>query len=987
MLPCALTRVTVAATADPQRSVMTSFGNNAATAATMADEHNDETAQTLPPALAEALPTHTRAVFHSSAATRVMLFGESHRAPTRLFHDFRFDVNHVGSIVNLLHSWSAVFMAIQTAMPTQSPLYNTAADPEAWAMFLLARAREYRAELEATLIEAARTLDDTSSPAAALSLRSELASLSIPEDEYKFHLLLLETCKSLLHLIEIVYLDPHMNLTAQLTDWIQRTLVKPQVVLSEEEAAQEEEERDAGGPERSPDVMRDRDADWSCVCHLVLQGRLYETLQMLSSCEDLTHPDSEHSAIMTRVMQAIETVPALAQQEAQSQSASSSSSSKNRNQAAAQPPLEQFQNECTAWKRGVRQLRADLARQAPHEHIDLLLAVLLGEDDAMLQCAASNYLELFLGHLLYVKPYMLNSKAELSSILEKCMRECEAAWRESRGLPVDDDATGAADEETLYTPIDTLRFHLISSDISSALSVMSSMIDLRFFMAHVVHLLGATGEVLHHAHDLEVSAAGGVALPKPLRLKHSALGDQVSLVEFHVVSYGESLEAAATDQEALAGQGGNDSLWTLAVEYYAAAPEIGRGFLVNLLRKQSLTGPSGSRKVDHRRVLKLLAIAQRFGLREEYNHILHMAGNLCVQSGVEALRIAAAAALAPPNRSAFRPEPLQDASGFGQATHWFSMLQPIGKVNNLPAAASIARAGVTAMERVAEVLLDQLLLAPQADPTVYRLAFQSCVGVLAHAPSALILPLDTLLVASGDVQLGSASGVLSFLAAFHAMRRSWFDFQRVARSLDAVKQQAAAASNNTRHTGEAATGMDLAGDGGEEEEGKAQSPASSSSAILARLLVQHASLHASTLASLLALLRHLPTLLPTRRQYWLPLLSQLVDLMDDRAPKLSPERRALRLQRRRWAEQAHNDRTESWFEQLQPVVVAPAVSGGAQAPLLPLDTITHVQRMLAVLLHSNSAALYSASVGGAAGVKQMQAALNAFTNHTIQRHA
>lgn len=974
---------------------MASFGNNAAVAAAMADEQQDaaaeETAQTLPPALSEALPTHTRAVFHPAAATRVMLLGESlSHASTRLFHDFRFDVNHVGSIISLLHNWSAVFLAIQAAMPAQSPMYNPAADPEAWAMYLLARAREYRAELEATLIDAARTLDDTASPAAAL--RTELASLNIPEDEYKFHLLLLETCKSLLHLIEIVYLDPHMNLTAQLTDWIQRTLVKPQVVLSEEEAAQEEEEREAGGPERSPDVMRDRDADWTCVCHMVLQGRLYETLQMLSSCEDLMHPDSEHAAIMARVLEVIETVPALAQQESQSQSqahAASSSALKARNQAAAQPPLEQFQNECSAWKRGVRQLRTDLARQAPHEHIDLLLAVLLGEDAAMLQCASSNYLELFLGHLLYVKPYMLNSKAELSSILEKCMRECEASWRESRGLPAEDDAAGAEDEETLYTPIDTLRFHLISSDISSALSVMSSMIDLRFFMAHVVHLLGATGEVLHHAHDVEISAAaGGAALPKPLRLKHSALGDQVSLVEFHVVSYGESLEAAATDREALAGQGGNDSLWTLAVEYYAAAPEIGRGFLVNLLRKQAVTATSGSRKVDHRRVLKLLAIAQRFGLRDEYNHVLHMAGNLCVQSGVDALRMAAAAAIAPPSRSAFRSEPREDASSFGQATHWFSMLQPAGKVNNMPAAASIARAGVTAMERLAEVLLDQLLLAPQAAPSVYRLAFQSCVGVLAHVPSALIVPLDALLAASADVQLGSASGVLSFLASFHAMRRSWFEFQRVARALDAEKDRAAAVSKRQSSETAAAADMDLAGDGGDDEEEKAQSPAaSSSSAILAGLLAQHVALHASTLASLLALLRHLPTLLPTRRQYWLPLLSQLVDLMDDRAPKLTPERRALRMQRRRWAEQAHNDRSESWFEQLQPVVVAAAGSAGAQAPLLPLDTLTHVQRLLAALMHSNSAAIYSAAVGGPAGVKQMQLALNAFTNLTIQRHA
>src|SRR5262249_15961190 len=139
--------------------------------------------------------------------------------------------------------------------------------------------------------------------------------------------------------------------------------------------------------------------------------------------------------------------------------------------------------------------------------------------------------------------------------------------------------------------------------------------------------------------------------PQPLRMAHSAISDNIPLVELHLLAYAEALEASshATVDGAPQGSSGSD-LWLLAVELMAASPESGRGFLVNLLGRQlvtrSIVRKDGAleRRVDHRAVHRLLAIAARFGLDEEYNNVLRLAASLCVQAGEDALRRAASPA-------------------------------------------------------------------------------------------------------------------------------------------------------------------------------------------------------------------------------------------------------------------------------------------------------------------------------------------------------
>jgi hypothetical protein len=150
----------------------------------------------------------------------------------------------------------------------------------------------------------------------------------------------------------------------------------------------------------------------------------------------------------------------------------------------------------------------------------------------------------------------------------------------------------------------------------------------------------------------------------------------------------------------------------------------------------------------------------------------------------------------------------------------------------------------------------------------------------------------------------------------------------------------------------------------------------------------HAWLHAQCLSLLGALVRHADALLDGQRKYWLPLVAQLVALLQERAPSstLTPAQKRERRARRAQAAAAAPSATASFFELAHPAHAAPgALPPPAPAALLPLSTLTHVQRLLTSLMHSHSAKLYSEPVGGAAGVKQLQQALSEITNQTIQR--
>jgi len=346
---------------------------------------------------------------------------------------------------------------------------------------------------------------------------------------------------------------------------------------------------------------------------------------------------------------------------------------------------------------------------------------------------------------------------------------------------------------------------------------------------------------------------------------------------------------------------------------------------------------------------------------------------MCVQQGVDALRVAGATLL---QGDVSRRQ--DDAASFGQATHWFSLTKMGAEEQARHVGASVARASVARMEGVAELLLDELLLKPTAPPSQQRLAFQSIVGVLAHVPSSLLIPLDVLALPDALAPSAHQSTLLSFLAAWYSYRSLWFQMQRAARDIE--QEKAARMEATTSSSAAVADAMD---DG--ESAGRAASP---STTPLASLLAAHAHLHGQCLSLLVSLLRHCVTLLPAQRKYWLVLVQQLVQLVEERAPQLTAAQKRDRRVRRAQAALMQPADSVSYFQLHHPTFALPTVLAAAvPAVQLPLDTLTHVQRLLTSLLHSNSAKLYSEPVGGPAGVKHLQQALSSFTAHSIQRHA
>lgn len=239
---------------------------------------------------------------------------------------------HVVAVVQLLTSWRDIFTAIQNAAAEQPADSNAE-----FTDFLLLQSKAYRAALESYLITVNDKFINNDT-----ELLSQLKHRSITKDTYHSTLLLLEISKSMFHLFEIMYVDSNANITAQLLDWLQRSVPVPVV-------------------EESYTV--DSDEWWNILIRLTLQGRIVEVLSMLQENEifNSMYGGSSESGLPTQLNILLSTIPSIV--------------TRTQGVSATTPhDVTAFLKMMEAWKASARKLRGN-RKQTPNHTFQMAACV------------------------------------------------------------------------------------------------------------------------------------------------------------------------------------------------------------------------------------------------------------------------------------------------------------------------------------------------------------------------------------------------------------------------------------------------------------------------------------------------------------------------------------------------------------------------------------------------------------------------------------
>lgn len=199
--------------------------------------------------------------------------------------------------------------------------------------------------------------------------------MQIPLGEYYNHLQLLEFAKSVWHLCafcsvsachsccvragEIFFVDPSENVTAQLSDWLQR--VEPQ-------------------PDGDARTVADSDEYWEAVYRTLVQGRVPEAVAMLQRNKALDYAVGA-ARVLDRVCALLQQLPSL---------------------ATVQQTLESFEGRLNEWRADVTEL-AEQKEVRDNPSLSRLAELLLGNEQVLSEAAASWH-ELLVGRLLFSKP-------------------------------------------------------------------------------------------------------------------------------------------------------------------------------------------------------------------------------------------------------------------------------------------------------------------------------------------------------------------------------------------------------------------------------------------------------------------------------------------------------------------------------------------------------------------------------------------------------
>ena len=335
-----------------------------------------------------------------------------------------------GETSTLLHAWHAVFASTQRQAVERAARRQRAESME-WRLAVLSQSHCYRAELEACLYRAVQSLSST-------AVVSELQRAGVSESEYHSHLRVLESVSSTWHLFELLYLDPHDNLTVQLTDWMQRSYLAPSL----------------------DGLAVDSDEWWEAVLGLLVQGRLVAVVDALRAAEAqlLQFVSAD---VWQQLLELIETLPSL---------------------TAHATSVTQLVSLVRDYRLAVQRLASSSAALMSHPFLPYLLAVLAGDEQAIGTISPS-WMQLLVARLIFNQPH--TTKADIPRLVTQCIQQIE---EKEKTDPAAADHKAVEGGKTL----DALREHVLCFRVHSAILLADQMFDMPYFTAHLVDLL-------HHA--------------------------------------------------------------------------------------------------------------------------------------------------------------------------------------------------------------------------------------------------------------------------------------------------------------------------------------------------------------------------------------------------------------------------------------------------------------------------------------------------------
>ncbi len=232
--------------------------------------------------------------------------------------------------------------------------------------------------------------------------------------------------------VEIFFIDPHANITRQLIDWFQRSYSPPDYELNT--------------------LVPDSTDYWNVLVSLTLQGRIYESLQLLHMNTSIHY----HAPVIVDTLSALlETLPSLA--------------SYTHNDTQHVKSVNDIITICTTWKQQVDALLCiDAVRSNAMLHRYILL---LSGDADTLRASCTNWQELVCAYVLFVKPYMM--KDEMTSLAKFCMQSMQQSSSDSES-----ESGGYMDE---------IHRFIFCFDAQAALDLTNKLIDEPWYTQQHIH--------------------------------------------------------------------------------------------------------------------------------------------------------------------------------------------------------------------------------------------------------------------------------------------------------------------------------------------------------------------------------------------------------------------------------------------------------------------------------------------------------------------
>ena len=402
-----------------------------------------------------------------------------------------------GETSTLLHAWHAVFASTQRQAAERAASRQRAESME-WRLVVLSQSHCYRAELEACLYRAVQSLS-------SMAVASELKRVGVSESEYHSHLRVLESVSSTWHLFELLYLDPHDNLTVQLTDWMQRSYLAPSL----------------------EGLAVDSDEWWEGVLGLLVQGRLTAVVDALHAAEAqlLQFVSAD---VWQQLLELIETLPSL---------------------TAHATSVSQLVALVRDYRLTVQRLASSSAALMSHPFLPYLLAVLAGDEQAI-GTISPTWMQLLVARLIFNQPH--TTKADIPQLVTQCIQQMDEKDKTDSSAGTAAAAHRAADGGKT---LDALREHVLCFRIHAAVLLADQMFDMPYFTAHLVDLL-------HHAALMPTLQDDVDGKSKAGKRNNAAVAQQPALDklgsmtprDWYVSQYVQSIIA-------------HERLWTLTPEY------------------------------------------------------------------------------------------------------------------------------------------------------------------------------------------------------------------------------------------------------------------------------------------------------------------------------------------------------------------------------------------------------------------------------------